>query len=77
MFLTDAHAFGLATTLMAVIAIFKAGDGAHSVTPANESLWRLIVAILRVVLIAANGIKRPPGAPCARPPTPRAPHRRS
>lgn len=38
MSLTDAHAFAfsLATTLMAVIVIFKAGDGTHSVTPANE-----------------------------------------
>lgn len=31
-----AFAFSLATTLMAVIVIFKAGDGTHSVTPANE-----------------------------------------
>ena len=34
----DAHAFAfsLATTLMAVIVIFRAGDGSLSVTPANE-----------------------------------------
>jgi hypothetical protein len=34
----DAHAyaFSLATTLMAVIIIFRAGDGTLSVTPANE-----------------------------------------
>ena len=34
----DAHAyaFSLATTLMAVIVIFRAGDGTLSVTPANE-----------------------------------------
>ncbi|RKP28180.1 hypothetical protein SYNPS1DRAFT_20487 [Syncephalis pseudoplumigaleata] len=34
----DAHAFAfsLATTLMAVIVIFRAGDGTLSVTPANE-----------------------------------------
>ena len=38
MCLTDAHAFAysLATTLMAVIVIFRAGDGTHSVPPANE-----------------------------------------
>ena len=38
MSLTDAHAFAfsLATTLQAVIVIFKAGDGTHSVTPAND-----------------------------------------
>ena len=38
MSLTDAHAFAfsLATSLMAVIVIFKAGVGTHSVTPANE-----------------------------------------
>ena len=38
MSLTDAHAFAfsLATTLMAVIVIFRAGDGTHSVTPASE-----------------------------------------
>ena len=35
---TDAQAFAysLATSLMAAIVIFKAGDGTHSVTPANE-----------------------------------------
>ncbi len=34
----DAHAFAfsLATTLMAVIVIFRAGDGTLSVTPAAE-----------------------------------------
>ena len=34
----DAHAFAfsLATTLMVTIVIFKAGDGTHSVTPADE-----------------------------------------
>ena len=34
----DAHAFAfsLATTLMAVIVIFRAGDGTLSVTPATE-----------------------------------------
>lgn len=34
----DAHAFGysLATTLMAAIVIFKAGDGTLSVVPYNE-----------------------------------------
>ena len=34
----DAHAFAfsLATTLMAVIVIFRAGDGTLSVSPANE-----------------------------------------
>lgn len=34
----DAHAFAfsLATTLMVTIVIFRAGDGTHSVTPANE-----------------------------------------
>ena len=34
----DAHAyaFSLATTLMAVIVIFRAGDGTLSVTPAAE-----------------------------------------
>lgn len=34
----DAHAFAfsLATTLMAAIIIFKAGDGTLSVTPAAE-----------------------------------------
>ena len=38
MSLNDAHAFAfsLATTLMAVIVIFKAGDGTLSVTPASE-----------------------------------------
>jgi hypothetical protein len=38
MSLNDAHAFAysLATSLMAVIVIFKAGDGTHSVTLANE-----------------------------------------
>ncbi len=35
---TDAHAFALslATTLMVVIVVFRAGDGSLSVTPANE-----------------------------------------
>jgi len=34
----DAHAFAfsLATTLMVVIVIFRAGDGTLSVVPANE-----------------------------------------
>ena len=34
----DAHAFAfsLATSLMAVIVIFRAGDGTLSVTPASE-----------------------------------------
>lgn len=34
----DAHAFALslATTLMAVIVIFRAGDGTLSVSPASE-----------------------------------------
>ena len=38
MSLNDAHAFAfsLATTLMAAIIIFQAGDGTLSVTPANE-----------------------------------------
>ena len=38
MSLNDAHAFAfsLATTLMAVIVIFRAGDGTLSVPPANE-----------------------------------------
>jgi len=38
MSLNDAHAFAfsLATTLMAAIIIFQAGDGTHSVTPASE-----------------------------------------
>ena len=38
MSLTDAQAFAysLATSLMAAIVIFKAGDGTHSVTPADE-----------------------------------------
>ena len=38
MSLTDAEAFAysLATSLMAAIVIFRAGDGTHSVTPANE-----------------------------------------
>ncbi|MDE1992621.1 MAG: hypothetical protein KGI75_08955 [Rhizobiaceae bacterium] len=38
MSLNDAHAFALsiATTLMAVIFIFRAGDGTLSVTPASE-----------------------------------------
>ena len=38
MSLTEAQAFAysLATSLMAAIVIFKAGDGTHSVTPANE-----------------------------------------
>jgi hypothetical protein len=31
-----AFAFSLATSLMAVIVIFRAGDGTHSVCPANE-----------------------------------------
>lgn len=33
---THAFAFSLATTLMAVIVIFRAGDGTVSVTPAAE-----------------------------------------
>lgn len=38
MSLAQAHAFAfsLATTLMAVIVIFRAGDGTVSVTPAAE-----------------------------------------
>lgn len=40
MSLSDAHAFAfafsLATTLMAAINIFQAGDGTLSVTPASE-----------------------------------------
>jgi hypothetical protein len=38
MSLNEAHAFAfsLATTLMAVIVIFRAGDGTLSVWPANE-----------------------------------------
>jgi hypothetical protein len=38
MSLNDAHAFAfsLATTLMAAIIIFRAGDGTLSVTPASE-----------------------------------------
>ena len=38
MSLNDAHAFAfsLATTLMAAIIIFQAGDGTLSVTPASE-----------------------------------------
>ncbi|WP_198046022.1 hypothetical protein [Novosphingobium aquimarinum] len=34
----DAHAFAfsLATSLMAVIVVFRAGDGTLSVTPASE-----------------------------------------
>jgi len=38
MSLNDAHAFAfsLATTLMAVIVIFRAGDGTLSVMPASE-----------------------------------------
>lgn len=38
MSLADAHAFAfsLATTLMAVIVIFRAGDGTMSVMPAAE-----------------------------------------
>lgn len=38
MSLTDAHAFAfsLASTLIAAIIIFKAGDGTLSVTPASE-----------------------------------------
>ena len=38
MSLNDAHAFAfsLATTLMAAIVIFQAGDGTLSVTPASE-----------------------------------------
>ena len=38
MSLNDAHAFAfsLATTLMAVIVIFRAGDGTLSVSLANE-----------------------------------------
>ncbi|MBN9241238.1 MAG: hypothetical protein J0I98_00425 [Mesorhizobium sp.] len=38
MSLNDAHAFAfsLATTLMAAIIIFQAGDGTFSITPASE-----------------------------------------
>ena len=38
MSLKQAHAFAfsLATSLMAAIVIFQAGDGTHSVTPATE-----------------------------------------
>jgi len=38
MSLNDAHAFAfsLATTLMAAIVIFRAGDGTLSVTPTSE-----------------------------------------
>ena len=38
MSLNDAHAFAfsLATTLMAAIVIYRAGDGTLSVTPASE-----------------------------------------
>ena len=38
MSLNDAHAFAfsLATSLMAAIVIFQAGDGTHSVTLASE-----------------------------------------
>jgi hypothetical protein len=38
MSLKEAHAFAfsLATTLMVVIVIFRAGDGTLSVSPANE-----------------------------------------
>lgn len=38
MSLSAAHAFAfsLATSLMAVIVIFRAGDGTHSVAPAAE-----------------------------------------
>ena len=38
MSLNDAHAFAfsLATTLMSVIVIFRAGDGTLSVEPASE-----------------------------------------
>ncbi|MBN8949788.1 MULTISPECIES: hypothetical protein [Hyphomicrobiales] len=38
MSLKQAHAFAfsLATTLMAAIVIFQAGDGTHSVMPASE-----------------------------------------
>ncbi|MFT4161653.1 hypothetical protein [Shinella sp.] len=38
MSLNDAHAFAfsLATSLMAVIVIFRAGDGTLSISPANE-----------------------------------------
>ncbi|WP_334147110.1 hypothetical protein [Hyphomicrobium sp.] len=32
----NAFAFSLATTLMAAIVIFQAGDGTHSVVPASE-----------------------------------------
>jgi len=32
----QAFAFSLATTLMAAIVIFQAGDGTFSVTPASE-----------------------------------------
>ena len=36
--LNDAHAFAfsLATTLMSVVVIFRAGDGTLSIAPANE-----------------------------------------
>lgn len=38
MSLNDAHAFAysLATTLMAAIVVFQAGDGTHSAMPASE-----------------------------------------
>ncbi len=38
MSLNEAHAFAfsLATTLMVVIVIFRAGDGTFGVSPANE-----------------------------------------
>jgi hypothetical protein len=38
MSLTDAQAFAfsLAATMMAVMVIFQAGDGTHSVSPATE-----------------------------------------
>lgn len=32
----QAFAFSLAATLMAVVVIFQAGDGSHSVSPASE-----------------------------------------
>ena len=40
MSLKQAHAFAfsLATSLMAAIVIFQAGDGTHSVMPASEYL---------------------------------------
>ncbi len=34
--IANQYAFSLATTLMAVIIVFKAGDGSFSVAPASE-----------------------------------------